>query len=106
MKVKYRVKTHEDFQKVIRANKKVSNLSYVIFYKKNEYGYARIGISTSKKLGDAVTRNRIRRQVRAMCQDVIDYNKSIDYCIVVRNGYLQREFNVNKAELQIAILKI
>ena len=106
MKVKYRVKSHEDFQKVIHANKKVSNQSYLIFCKKNEYGYARIGISTSKKLGNAVVRGKIRRQVRAMCQEVIDYNKSIDYCIVVRNGYLQRDFENNKSELQIAILKI
>ena len=30
MKVQYRVKSHEDFQKVIHDNKKVSSLGYVI----------------------------------------------------------------------------
>ena len=106
MKVKYRVKSHEDFQKVIRVNKKMSNQSYIIYFMKNEYGYARIGISTSKKLGNAVVRGRIRRQVRAMCQDVIDYSKSYDYCIIVRNGYLQQTFESNKSELSNLILKI
>lgn len=106
MKVKYRVKSHEDFQKVIRVNKKTGSQSYIIYYMNNEYGYARIGISTSKKLGNAVIRNRIRRQVRAMCQEVIDYNKSMDYCIIVRKGYLQQTFEKNKNELRDLILKI
>ena len=30
-------------------------------------GYTRIGLSVSSKIGNAVTRNRIKRQVRAMC---------------------------------------
>jgi len=106
MKIKNRVKSHEDFQKVIQNNKKKCNETFVLYYKENECGYARIGISTSKKLGDAVTRNRIRRQVRAMCKDCFDFNKSMDYCIIVRKKYLQQEFLTNQAELTRLILKI
>ena len=106
MRVKNRVKTHEDFQEVIHYNKKVCSKSYVIYYKNNEYGYVRIGISTSKKLGHAVTRNRIRRQVRAMCMQNVDFSKSMDYCIIVRSNYLQQDFDKNKDELINLILKI
>ena len=106
MKVKYRVKSHEDFQKVIHGNRKVSNKTYIVYYKKNDLGYARVGISTSKKLGNAVTRGKIRRQVRAMCADVMNYDLSFDYCIIVRNGFLQQTFESNKSELSYLILKI
>ena len=35
-----------------------------LFYIKNEKGNFRIGIAVSKKLANAVTRNRVRRQIR------------------------------------------
>lgn len=106
MKLKNRVKSHEDFQEVIHNNKKVCTKSYVIYFKNNEYGYARIGISTSKKLGNAVIRNKIRRQIRMMCMQNVDLNKSIDYCIIVRSNYLQQSFDDNKNELIKLVLKI
>lgn len=99
MKVKYRVKTHEDFQKIIHDNKKVSSLGYVIYFKKNEIGHSRVGISTSKRLGNAVVRNRIRRQVRVMARDIISLNQKMDYVIIVRNSYLSRTYQQNYAEL-------
>lgn len=99
MKVKYRVKTHEDFQKIIHDNKKVSSLGYVIYFKKNEIDHSRVGISTSKRLGNAVVRNRIRRQVRVMARDIISLNQKMDYVIIVRNSYLSRTYQQNYAEL-------
>ncbi len=99
MKVKYRVKSHEDFQKIIYNNKKVSSLGYVIYFKKNEIENSRVGISTSKKLGNAVVRNRIKRQVRVMARDIIPMKKNMDYVIIVRNSYLSRTYQQNYAEL-------
>lgn len=105
MKVKYRVKTHEDFQEVIKEKKTVSNRIYVLYYKKNELNHSRVGISSSKKLGNAVTRNKIRRQIRMMAQQVINFENSIDYCIIVRKSYLEQTFEGNKKELSILIEK-
>ena len=105
MKVKYRVKTHEDFQEVIKEKKTVSNRIYVLYYKKNELNHSRVGISSSKKLGNAVTRNKIRRQIRMMAQQAINFENSIDYCIIVRKSYLEQTFEDNKKELSILIEK-
>lgn len=105
MKVKYRVKTHEDFQEVIKEKKTVSNRIYVLYYKKNELNHSRVGISSSKKLGNAVTRNKIRRQIRMMAQQVINFDNSIDYCIIVKKSYLEQTFEDNKKELSILIEK-
>jgi ribonuclease P protein component len=105
MKVKYRVKTHEDFQEVIKEKKTVSNRIYVLYYKKNELNHSRVGISSSKKLGNAVTRNKIRRQIRMMAQQVINFDNSIDYCIIVKKSYLEQTFEDNKKELSILLEK-
>lgn len=106
MKVKYRVKSHQDFQKVIHDNKRVSNYNFVLYFKSNEVGHARVGISTSKKLGNAVVRSTIRRQVRVMARDAFDFEKSKDYVLIVRKGYLDNGYQENYESLKKLINKI
>ena len=106
MKVKYRIKSNQDFQKVIRDNKKNICGSFIIYHSNSSKPNARIGISTSKKLGNAVIRNRIRRQVRVMARNVIDLNGKLDYVIIVRKGYLNNNYQDNLEELKKTISKI
>lgn len=106
MKVKFRLKKNEDFQKVIRDNKKVSNQVYILYRKNNSLDHIRVGISTSKKLGCAVIRNRIRRQVRVMVVENFNFNESCDYIIIVRKKYLDNTYQENKDELKRILSKI
>ena len=39
---------------------------FIVFFTKNEQAYSRFGIVTSKKIGNAVIRNRAKRQIRAI----------------------------------------
>ena len=65
----------------------------------NERGYTRVGISVSKKLGNAVVRSRIKRQIRAICDSVIQYDKqALDIVIIARNEFLGKKFSDNKEE--------
>lgn len=67
---------------------------------KTETGYTRVGISVSKKLGSAVTRNRAKRQVRAMCDEIIKYNEtSYDIVIILKDKFLEMSFGENKSQL-------
>lgn len=106
MKVKYRVKSHQDFQKVIHDNKRVSNYNFVLYFKNNDLGYSRVGISTSKKLGNAVVRSTIRRQVRAMAKELFDFSTSKEYVVIVRKGYLDNDYQQNYQSLKKLINKI
>lgn len=101
MKKKNRVRKHEEFQKVIHNGKKFTNQSYVLYTLKKKEEEARIGITLSKKMGNAVKRNLIKRQVRMMCQDLIDFEKCPnDAVIIVRFGYLSGDFEHNKNSLE------
>ena len=106
MKVKYRVKSHQDFQKVIRDNKRVSNSNFVLYFKPNALDRARVGISTSKKLGNAVVRGTIRRQVRVMAREIIDFKKNKEYVIIVRKGYVDNSYQENYESLKKLVSKI
>ena len=108
MKKLDRVKSKIDFQKVISSKQRKSSNHYVIYYLKNEnYTHTRFGIAASKKLGCAVTRVRIRRQVRSMRQILkktykIEIN---DYVIIVKKKFLECDYQTNLNELKKLIIK-
>ena len=49
-------------------------------------GKARLGITASKKIGNAVARNRVKRRVRVFFRSVREYLPAKDYVIVARRG--------------------
>ena len=60
----------------------------------------------SKKLGKAVIRNKIKRQVRMIVQQTINFNDNYDYIVIVRNKYLDLDFISNLNELKYLYKKI
>lgn len=59
------LKQNRDFRRLYGRGKSFANPALVTYISKNRVGYCRIGITTSKKIGNAVTRNRARRVIRA-----------------------------------------
>ncbi|MBU7594126.1 ribonuclease P protein component [Metabacillus halosaccharovorans] len=65
MKRKYRIKKNKDFQVVFKKGKSVANRQFVLYIlQKTEEKEFRIGLSVSKKIGNAVTRNKVKRLIR------------------------------------------
>ncbi len=101
-----RVLKRPEFSEIISSTPVIKSKHYVIHFRENKYGYARIGISVSKKNGHAVVRNKIRRQVRAMIASDYDLSKSLDLIIIVRSTYVTNEFSLEKSELIESLAKI
>ena len=106
MKKEFRVRKNEDFSRIIKKKQSMANPSFIIYYLKNDLDHARIGISVSKKLGKAVIRNKIKRQVRMMLQQTINFDDNYDYIVIIRNKYLDLDFNSNLNELKYLYKKI
>lgn len=65
LKKAYRIKKNSEFQEIFQTGKSFANRELVIYYKENhDQAHFRIGISVGKKIGNAVTRNRIKRYIR------------------------------------------
>lgn len=58
------VKENVNFKRAYHQGKSVVYKEMVVYWRKNRLGKTRLGITVSKKLGNAPQRNRIRRIVR------------------------------------------
>ena len=96
MKKSCRLTESGDFKKVLdQRHCAGKNESVSVFYAPNSLTHARIGISVSTKLGDAVMRVRVRRQLRAQINLCDVLKKSYDIVIIARPGYLTKTFQEN-----------
>ena len=106
MKKKNRVRKAQEFQELVHKGNKYVNSSFVVYTMKKKEEQARIGVSLSKKLGIAVMRNLYKRQVRMMCQDLVDFkNADFDVVEIVRFGYRNLSFAENKNNLEKLFIK-
>lgn len=60
----YRLRRGRDYQRVYRRRAAVSDTLLLVHACENELGHARLGLSVSRKVGNAVVRNRWKRLVR------------------------------------------
>lgn len=59
-----------DFQWIYEHGEAVRNQLLVLHYQKNEEEFCRVGYSVSKRLGNAVARNRVKRRLREAMRSV------------------------------------
>lgn len=66
---------------------------------------ARIGFTVTKKLGNAVTRNRIKRRLRAAAGQALPglVRDGHDYVLIGRQGTITRDFGALKGDLTSAL---
>ena len=68
----------------------------------------RIGYTVTKKIGNAVVRNRMKRRFRAMARDLLPALgiSGADHVLIGRAGGVEREFATLTAELRRALAKL
>jgi ribonuclease P protein component len=99
VKRSHRLLKDADFQIVLAKKIQVKSPEFTIYGLKKHSGETRIGISVSKKIGIAVIRNKIRRQIRMMLIKHTVLTEPIDYIVIVRQVYLEKTFVENQTLL-------
>ncbi|MER2038202.1 MAG: ribonuclease P protein component [Solibacillus sp.] len=110
MNKRQRIKKNEDFQKVFKKGKSFANRQFVVYCLKQEEQVEqeafRIGLSVSKKVGNAVTRVRVKRYIRqAFLELKNEVRQDMDYVIIARTQAATLDFHETKQSLQ-HVLKV
>ena len=107
MKKEFRIKKNKEFQYTFRHGKSFANRQLVIYYvEKEKQEHFRIGLSVGKKIGNAVTRNRIKRYLRQAFLELEDDIKgNYDIIIIARNPTSSMEFQEMKKSLSHLLFK-
>lgn len=94
MKKDYRLRFNKDFQYTYKRGKSLGHSLLVMIYRKNNIKNTRIGFSISKKFGNAVKRNKIKRQLREILTKELDNLKNgYDIIFVVRKNAQNAAFS-------------
>lgn len=100
MKKMYRVKKSDEFSKIMNYKKFYTCPSFSIYVKPRVEEHARVGISVGKKLGNAVVRNKVKRQVREIIHEIYTFEEKFDTIILIRVKYHEETYINNKKLLE------
>ena len=79
------IKRNNDFLRIYRRGKSAADSHVICYVSPNRLGKVRLGLTTSKKIGNAVARNRARRVLRAAFREVYPFIKpGFDIILVAR----------------------
>jgi ribonuclease P protein component len=107
MKKDQRIKKNKEFQEVFKKGHSVANRQFILYVMpKQGQGHFRIGLSVSKKIGNAVVRNQIKRYIRQSIFELNDLlHQGNDYVIIARKPAADMDFFEVKKSL-IHVLKV
>jgi len=108
-----RIKRRRDFLATAGARRKWATTGMVVQVRKRRPGEAgddlvRVGFTTSRKVGNAVTRNRARRRLRACVDAVLPgiVKPGLDIVIIGRAATTARPFDALKDDFLKSLKKL
>ena len=113
-----RLKSRADFLRVAAASRKCVRPGLILQTApqpphddaghKETHDVARVGFTVTRKVGNAVQRNRARRRLRAAVREVMERGAQTgqDYVVIARRETLRRPFPELLADLSGALRKL
>ncbi|MEO1921606.1 MAG: ribonuclease P protein component [Sphingomonadaceae bacterium] len=100
----FTIRNRPDF---LRANRglRVARPGFVLLTQKNDLESKRFGVTVTKKVGNAVVRNRMKRRLRALAHELIPEHglDGHDHVLIGRDGGIERDFAEMREELATAL---
>ncbi len=107
MKKQNIVKKSKDYDRIIKKKQGLKNKYFIINKEPNKENIPKFGITFTKNIGNAVTRNKLKRRIKS----IIDNNKNIynhnqTYIIIAKKTALDLKYQELEKELVKLFLKI
>jgi ribonuclease P protein component len=95
----FRLKSTAEFKRVRRDGKSFAHPLIVLIFTPSTVNTPRIGIAAGRRLGNAVTRNRVKRRLRAAVSAFLPKLANRDILLIARDPILNSSFD----EITIAL---
>lgn len=99
------IKENSEFNRIIHERKAFHYKDYVIYVEKNTNDIYHFGFSVGKKIGNAVTRNKIKRQLKSIL-DKKHYQNDFNCIIIIKKGILNKTYQEIEKNLLEAMKKL
>ena len=85
---KERLRKRKDFLEIFDEGQRRHSSHFILFYRDNGLEEVRLGITASRKVGNAVVRNRLKRLIREYYrQHKSGFAPGSDYSLVVKRNF-------------------
>ena len=82
-----RLLNRKDFVNLNRLGKRYRTKHFTVIFKENGLGISRLGITVSKKIGNAVKRNKVKRHIREFFRtNKNKFPNDLDIVIIANKG--------------------
>lgn len=96
------LKKSRDFDRIIKKNKPYKYKDYIIYIERETNDIYKFGLSVGKKIGNAVNRNKVKRQLKSIISKK-DYQNNFNCIIIVGKGINERTFQEKEINLLTAL---
>ncbi|NWG04026.1 MAG: ribonuclease P protein component [Syntrophaceae bacterium] len=98
---KQRITYPQDFRRVMKLGRRLSSQNFVLFLKRNDHLFHRLGVVIKKEIGPATFRNRMKRYLREFFRLHRHQIKgSYDIILMVKKGCSINRYQEAEEELK------
>ena len=98
---KERITYPQEFRRVMKLGRRISSRNFILFIKKNENLFHRLGIVVKKEIGPATFRNRMKRYIREFFRlHKHQIKGSYDIILMVKKGCSFNRYQEAEEELR------
>ena len=107
MKDKNRLKKRKDFTRVYQRGKSHAGKYLILYCRKTRFDIYRVGFTVSKKVGNAVVRNKVRRRLKEITRLRPElFQPGRDYIFIARPASAQVSYRELEKDLESLLNKI
>ena len=107
MKKQNIVKKSTDYNRIIKKRQGIKSKYFIINKEQNSENIPKFGITFTKNIGNAVTRNKLKRRIKSIIDNNQKiYNHNQTYIIIARKETLDLKYQDLEKELVSLFLKI
>ena len=106
LSIKNRLRKKKEFSFIYKKGETYHTKYLTLYCYKTKYNFCKVGFSVSKKIGDSVTRHKVKRRLSEIVRLSIKNFPINNYIFVSKNGIESLDYNALKEQVEQVISKV